>query len=80
MKDNIKSRYGRLLAGSVLGLLTAASSAHGGHTVATGIPPQQHVHLLEQVVVSPTWLALVGLAAVALTALVVRRRVLAKAD
>lgn len=80
MKDKIKSLYVRSLAGSVLGLSAAASSAHGGHAVARGIQPQQHIHLFDQVVVSPTWLTLVGLVAVALTALVVRRRVRAKAD
>jgi len=74
MKSRIASSLERLAVAGLLGVFAAASSAHGGHSVPSGVSSQQHVHLFDQIVVSPAWLLVVGSAAIALTALVVKRR------
>ena len=73
MKSNNESFWGRLVTGGVLGVLATASNADGGHSVPTGISAQQHLHLFDQVVVSPSWLIAIGGAAIVLLALVMRR-------
>ena len=73
MKSNNESFRGRLITGGVLGMLATLSSADGGHSVPAGMPAQHHLHLFEQVVVSPAWLLAVGCAAIVLTVLVLKR-------
>jgi hypothetical protein len=73
MKSNNESFRGRLITGGVLAMLAAVSSADGGHSVPAGMPAQHHLHLFEQVVVSPLWLLAAGCAALVLTVLVLRR-------
>lgn len=78
--SHTKSICTRIAAGGVLGSLALASSADPGHGVAAGISAHQHVHLFEQVVVSPSWLIVVaGVVVVGLTALVMNRQIRAKA-
>ncbi|MFT5173106.1 MAG: hypothetical protein ACI8W7_001275 [Gammaproteobacteria bacterium] len=81
MKSNNESSRTPCIAASVLGILScAASYADGGHSAPANGSAQQHVHLFDQVIVSPSWLLMLGLAALAVSVLVVqRRRVRAKA-
>ena len=74
MKSNNVSFHGRLVIGGVLGMLATVSSADGGHSVPAGISAQHHLHLFEQVVVSPVGLLAAGCAAIVLTVLVLKRR------
>ena len=75
MKSNNESSRAALVTVGVLGLaLPATSYADTGHGVPDGVSAQQHLHLFEQVVVSSSWLLVVGLAALALTVVVVRQR------
>ena len=74
MKSYSESLYARLLTGGVLGLLSAAGNADAGHNVPAGVAPGQHIHLLDQIVVSPAWMAGMGVVAIALAVLALKRR------
>ena len=65
---------GRLFAAIALCIAAGSSTAHSGHQVPAGVPAQQHWHLLEQIVVSPTWMIGVGIATLALVAFTVNKR------
>lgn len=75
MKSNNESSRTSCIAASIVGMLCcAASYADGGHSVPAGLSAQQHVHLFDQVIVSPGWLLMLGVAALAMSVLVLKRR------
>ena len=81
MKDLNYSSYAHSAIASALAMVSLASHADAGHSVPSGVSAQQHLHLFDQVVVSPSGLLVAAFAAVALTILVMKlRRAGAKAD
>ena len=72
---------GRLFAASALCVAAESSIAHSGHQVPAGVPAQQHWHLFDQIVVSSSWLIVVGITALSLVAFTVnKQRRRSKAD
>ena len=68
----------QMIAGAVLALVNTTSGADAGHGVPAGVSSQQHVHLFEALVVSPTWLAVLGVSAILLLVVSLRRRKMAR--
>jgi hypothetical protein len=72
---------GRLFVASALCAAAESSIAHSGHQVPAGVSAQQHWHLFDQTVVSPSGLIVVGITTLALAVFAVKKqRQRSKAD